>query len=50
MIYVRELLNAQTAVYAHMPFEPPACERGHGTDYRKAGSGKDDKAVALCLH
>ena len=27
---------SQTAFYAHMPFEPPACERGHDTDYGKS--------------
>ena len=43
-------LSLQTAFHAHMPFDPPACERGHGTDYGKAESGKDDKAAALCLH
>ena len=41
--------NPQTAFHAHMPFEPPACERGHDTDYGKAGSG-EEKANALCLH
>ena len=30
----------QTAFYAHMPFEPPACERGHGTD---CGKGRERK-------
>ena len=28
-------LSPQTAFHAHMPFEPPACERGHGINYSK---------------
>ena len=31
-----------------MPFEPPACERGHDTDYGKAGSG-EEKSECLVL-
>ena len=32
-------LSPQTAFFAPVPFEPPACERGHDTDYGKAGGG-----------
>ena len=39
---------SQTAFFAHMPFEPPACERGHGPDYGKAGSG-EGKSECLVL-
>ena len=31
-----------------MLFEPPACERGHDTDYGKAGSG-EEKSECLVL-
>ena len=36
----------QTALYAPMPFEPPACERGHGTDCGKSRERKWKKPAS----
>ena len=40
-------LSPQTAFHAHMPFEPPACERGHGINYSKR-QGRNWKRPASC--